>query len=79
MFVVEPKQSFERIRAQEGAFIISAFHERFEQDQIRLQVKNLPVYKHETIIVPVESKNRILEELDLLNFTRETHLNYRRA
>ena len=29
VFIVEPKQSFERIRAQEGAFIISAFHERF--------------------------------------------------
>ena len=30
-FVVEPKQSFERIRAQASAFLISAFHERFER------------------------------------------------
>ena len=35
VFVVEPQQSFERIRAQSGAFLISAFHERFERDEIR--------------------------------------------
>ena len=31
VFVVEPQQSFERVRAQSGAFLISAFHERFER------------------------------------------------
>ena len=30
VFVVEPRQTFDRIRAQSGAFLISAFHERFE-------------------------------------------------
>ena len=71
VFVVEPKQSFERIRAQEGAFIISAFHERFEREQIQNRVKNIPVYEYETIIVPGKRKKRILEELDLLSFNRE--------
>ena len=71
VFVVEPKQSFERIRAQEGAFIISAFHERFEREQIQNRVKNIPVYEYETIIVPRKRKERILEELDLLSFNRE--------
>ena len=71
VFVVEPKQSFERIRAQEGAFIISAFHERFEREQIQDRVKNIPVYEYETIIVPGKRKERILEELDLLSFNRE--------
>ena len=72
MFVVEPKQSFERIRAQEGAFIISAFHERFEREQILSSTKNLPVYEYDTITVPGDKKDDILEELSLLNFTRET-------
>ena len=72
VFVVEPKQSFRRIRAQRGAFIISAFHERFEKDEIQGHVRDLPVYAHETLIVPSESKNPILEELSLLDFTRET-------
>ena len=72
VFVVEPKQSFPRIRAQRGAFIISAFHERFEKAEIQDRVRDLPVYAHETLIVPRESKNPILEELGLLDFTRET-------
>ena len=72
VFIVEPKQLFERIRAQEGAFIISAFHERFERNHILSHTKNLPVYEYDTMIVPHEKKNLILEELSLLNFTRET-------
>ena len=72
VFIVEPKQSFERIRAQEGAFIMSAFHERFERDQVLSHTQNLPVYECDTIIVPCEQKELILEELGLLNFTRET-------
>ena len=72
VFVVEPKQSFPRIRAQRGAFIISAFHERFEKDKIQSRIRDVPVYAHETLIVPRESKNPILEELSLLDFTRET-------
>ena len=72
VFIVEPKQSFERIRAQEGAFIISAFHERFEQEDILASTRNLPVYEHDTMIVPGEKKDLILEELGLLNFNRET-------
>ena len=71
VFVVEPKQSFERIRAQEGAFIISAFHERFERDQIKSQIKNIPVYEYESIVVPSYWKNRFLRELELMNVTRE--------
>ncbi len=71
VFVVEPKQSFERIRAQEGAFIISAFHDRFERKEIQTKVKNIPVYEHEQIIVPGNRKERILEELNLLGFNRE--------
>ena len=72
VFVVEPKQSFPRIRAQRGAFILSAFHERLEKDEIQSRIRDVPVYAHETLIVPSERKNPILEELGLLDFTRET-------
>ena len=71
VFIVEPKQSFERIRSQEGAFILSAFHERFERKQIQSYVQNMMIYAHETIIVPGGKKQDLLEELSLLNFTRE--------
>lgn len=72
VFLVEPKQSFERIRAQSGAFLISAFHERFERNEIRLHNKDIPVYEHETLTVPRQKKSQILEELSLLDFTRES-------
>lgn len=74
VFVVEPKQSSERIRAQAGAFLISAFHERFEQHIVQLLNPDIPVYLQTTPIVPHERKNELLEELRLLNFTRETLL-----
>ena len=31
VFVVEPQRNFERLRAQSGAFLLSAFHERYER------------------------------------------------
>ena len=71
VFVIEPKHSFERIRAQEGAFIISAFHENYEQKTIQSRVKDIPIYTHETITIPCSKKKVILKELSLLNFTRE--------
>ena len=71
VFVVEPKQSFERIRAQDGAFLVSAFHEQFERNCIRLHNKDIPIYEYETLTVPREKKEHILKELNLLNFTRE--------
>ncbi len=72
VFVVEPKQSFQRIAAQRGAFIISAFHERFEKEKIQRCIKDVPIYEHEVLIVPGRKKASILKELSLLDFTRET-------
>lgn len=71
VFVVEPQQSFERIRAQSGAFLISAFHERFEADEILGKASNTPVYHHYRLTVPVDRKEGILEELEFLNVNRE--------
>ena len=71
MFVVEPQQSFERIRAQSGAFLISAFHERFERDCVVRWNEHAPVYRHYTLSVPAGRKRKLLEDLLLLGITRE--------
>ena len=72
VFVVEPQQSFERIRAQAGAFLISAFHERFERNEFLSRNPGRPIYSYGTQIIPSEKKEDLIEELRLLNFTRET-------
>ena len=72
VIVVEPRQSFERIRAQSGAFLLSAFHERFEETEIREWCKDIPLYHHYTMLVPGTSKSAINEELSTFNITRET-------
>ena len=72
VFVVEPQQSFERIRAQSGAFLISAFHKRFERSEILKQNIGIPVYDHYILKVPDTKKRCIFDELRLLNITRET-------
>ena len=72
VFVVEPQQSFERIRLQSGAFLLSVFHERFERDEILNRNADIPVYDYYTLKVPYTSKQDIMEELRLLNITRES-------
>ena len=74
VFVVEPARSFERIRAQSGAFLISAFHERFEREEVLKWNTGIPVYDHSVLDVPNKHKDSIIRELSLLNVTRETLL-----
>ena len=72
VIVVEPRRAFERIRAQSGAFLISAFHERFEEKEIQKWTADLPIYHHYTLAVPNIHKERIGEDLATFNLTRET-------
>ena len=72
VIVVEPRRAFERIRAQSGAFLISAFHERFEELEIQKWTADLPIYHHYTLAVPNIHKERIGEDLATFNLTRET-------
>ena len=72
VFVVEPQRSFERIRAQSGAFLISAFHERFERKKILDQNAEIPVYYHYMLTVSGKSKRYLINELRLLNITCES-------
>ena len=54
--VVEPQRSFERLRAQAGAFLLSAFHERFEQIEVRRWNRHIPIYSHSLLTVPPQSE-----------------------
>ena len=72
VFIVEPQQSLERLRAQSGAFLISAFHERFETSQILRWNRDIPTYEHHVLTIPSNCKGRIIDELSLFNVTRET-------
>ena len=74
VFVVEPQHSFERIRAQSGAFLVSAFHERFERDEIVRWNEEIPVYDYYSLKVPCKHKRDILPELSILNITDESLL-----
>ena len=72
VFVVEPQQASERIRSQSGAFLISAFHKRFEESKITQAIRDLPSYHHYELIVPVSNKSEILRDLRTLNISKET-------
>ena len=72
VFVVEPARMFERIRAQSGAFLLSAFHERFERREVLRLNRGTPIYAHFPLTVPAARKPFVLEDLRLFNVTRET-------
>ena len=71
VFVVEPQRSFERLRAQSGAFLLSAFHDRYEEKSIRKWNSDIPMYHHYVLSVPAKAKEGIRDELSLANITRE--------
>ena len=72
VLVVEPRQTNERLRAQSGAFLLSAFHERFEREQILKWNAETPVYANYTLTIPPNRKATVIRELSLLNVRRET-------
>ena len=71
VFVIEPKQFSERIRAQSGAFLASAYHQRFERCEIRSKNCRIPIYADYKLHVPVGKKCSIMAELGLLNISDE--------
>ena len=73
VFVVEPQQSSERLRAQSGAFLISAFHKRFERVAIRDKNPGIPVYAYYKLdIGKGKHKANMMRELKMLSISRET-------
>ena len=73
VFVVEPQQSSERLRAQSGAFLISAFHRRFERIAVLKKNPGIPVYAHYKLdVAECKHKANMIRELELLNISKET-------
>ena len=73
VIIVEPQQSSERVSKQAGAFLVSAFHERFERKEIEGRNEGVPpLYAHYQLIIPANAKQTILEELAMLDITRES-------
>ena len=71
VFVVEPQQLSERLRAQSGAFLVSAFHERFEPKAILEWNPGIPVYDYYAITIPSHAKGDLLKDLPLMDTTTE--------
>ena len=67
VYVVEPQRSFERLRAQSGAFMLSAFHERYEGIEVAMRSAGNAQFDHYILEVPADEKTTIREELDWLN------------
>ena len=58
VYIVEPKRDFDRLRAQSGAFLLSAFHERFETEKVVGVDGSDRYYDHYTIDVDISEKSR---------------------
>ena len=74
VFIVEPKQNTERIRAQSGAFLVSAFHDDLDSVAVtRANPQNPPpIYAHYKLEIPKGCKSHIMDELRLMNVSTET-------
>ena len=71
ILIVEPQRMFDRLKVQSGAFLISAFHERFEREEALKLNSEMPLYAHHVMRIPLGGKLPMLDELRLLNVTRE--------
>ena len=72
VFVVQPQQSAERVRAQSGAFLVSAFRDHFDYPEGTDWNGGLRPYGHCTLTIPSQCKNSIRDELAMLNISKET-------
>ena len=72
VFVVEPQQSSERIWAQAGAFLVSAFHEQFEHEGLLNDIPETQTYAHCKLTVSGDKKKDIVKQLKSLGISRET-------
>ena len=72
VFVVEPQQSSDRVRTQSGAFLLSAFREQFDYPEGTDWNGGVRPYNHHILKIDGHAKENILEELRMLNITRQT-------
>ena len=74
VFVVEPRRSFTRLRAQSAAFLVSAFHRSFKAEEIARNGPKFPIYDHYTIDIPHDAKQDIMRQLGYVQINDETML-----
>ena len=82
IFIVQPRLLFDRIRAQSGAFLVSAHHKTFDfesdakhERNVRYGKENCDVpYDYYRLTVKSGKKRSILDELQSLNISKETLL-----
>ena len=72
VLIVEPQQHFDRIRAHEGAFMLSGYHERLERWKVDDYTQHAAPYNHLRFIVPHDSKAKLRAQLRLVGITKET-------
>ena len=72
VLIVEPQRQFDRLRAHSGAFMLSAFHERFERWAVDRYFPGAAPYRHLRFVVPHDAKREIRRQLATLNITEET-------
>ena len=80
ILIVHPRLLFPRVRAQAGAFLVSAYHETFdfESDEkhernVRYRTDNCDVpYNYYRLTIESGKKRDILEQLQSLNISKET-------
>ena len=77
IFIVQPRRLFPRVRAQSGAFLVSAFHKRFDFDSEKKNSQygsdkyDVP-YDYYRFRVKADDKESIREELKSLDISTET-------
>lgn len=80
IFIVQPRLLFDRVRAQSGAFLVSASHRIFDfesdvehERNVRYRRDNCDVpYDYYRLTVKSGKKRSILDELQSLNISKET-------
>ena len=78
IFIVQPRRLFPRVRAQSGAFLVSAHHETFDfdrkvrYDEYRAKDGHDVPYNFYRLTVEAGRKRCILKELESLNISEET-------
>ena len=72
VFVVEPQQNDERIRAQHSAFLLSAFREEFDYQGAVEWNGAVHPYEHYSLRVRSNRKESILNDLRLMGVSRQS-------
>lgn len=71
VLVVEPRQTFDRLKAHKAAFMLSAFHERFERWEVDKEMEGSAPYGHLRIVIPADAKPHIRTQLGRVGMTED--------